>query len=121
VRVLIVDDNQPFLEAARELLEGEGLVVAGVASTRAAALEQVATVRPDVVLIDIWLGEESGLELARQIEGDNRGEHPALLLISTRDEEEVADLIVGVPVAGFLPKAEMSATAIWRIVRGEVR
>jgi DNA-binding NarL/FixJ family response regulator len=120
VRVLIVDDSQLFLESARGLLEREGLVVA-VASTRAAALEEAATVRPDVVLIDIWLGEESGLELARQIEEGNRWEHPVLVLISTRDEEEVADLIVGIPVAGFLPKEEMSANAIRRIARGETQ
>jgi len=41
VRVLIVDDNLQFLDAARVLLEREGLTVAGVASTRAEALQQV--------------------------------------------------------------------------------
>ena len=54
LRCLIVDDNGFFLGAASMLLEREGLTVAGVASTGSEALRQIAALRPDVVLIDIW-------------------------------------------------------------------
>ena len=68
--MLIVDDNKSFLEAASILLEREGLSVAGVASTGADALRQVEALHPDVVLVDVFLREESGLELARDMVGD---------------------------------------------------
>jgi DNA-binding response OmpR family regulator len=118
IRALIVDDNQAFLEAARMLLEREGLTVAGLAATRAEALRQAETLRPDVVLVDLMLGDESGLELARRLVED-AGVGATVILISTRAEEEVADLITGSPAAAFLPKAELSAGAIRGIVDGD--
>ena len=120
IRCLIVDDNPSFLVAARVLLERQGLTIAGVASTSAEALRQAETLLPDVVLVDISLGKESGLDLARHlIAGDPDG--AAVILISTRVEEDVADLIAGSPAAGFLTKSELSAPAILRIVDGSVR
>ena len=58
--VLIVDDSRLFLEAARVLLEREGLRVVGVAVTAAQALRRAAELRPDVVLVDIMLGVRAG-------------------------------------------------------------
>jgi DNA-binding NarL/FixJ family response regulator len=118
IRLLIVDDNQPFLEAARVLLEREGLAVAGVAATGSEALLQAETQRPDVVLVDISLGEESGLDLARRLVEDCRGPEATVILISTHAEEEVADLVAESPAVGFLPKGELSAAAIRRFVDG---
>jgi two-component system, NarL family, nitrate/nitrite response regulator NarL len=121
MRLLIVDDNHSFVEAARVLLEREGVTVAGVASTGAEALRQAERLRPDVVLVDISLGPESGLELARRLVESDLGEEAAVVLISTRAEEDVADLIAASPAAGFLAKAELSASAIRRIVDGRPR
>jgi DNA-binding NarL/FixJ family response regulator len=118
VRVLIVDDSPSFLEAARVLLEREGLHVVGVESTSAAALRQAHSLRPDVVLVDISLGEESGFELARGLVQNDRGDHAAVVLISTHAEADFADLIAESPAVGFLPKADLSASAIRRIVGG---
>jgi len=115
---LFHDDNKAFLEAARMLLEREGLTVAGLAATRAEALSQAETLRPDVVLVDLMLGEESGLELARRLVEDG-GVGATVILIPTRAEEEVADLIAGSPAAAFLPKAELSASTIGAIVDGD--
>jgi DNA-binding NarL/FixJ family response regulator len=118
MRSLIVDDNEPFLEAARMLLEREGLIIAGVASTGAEALRLTQELRPDIVLVDISLGEESGFDLARSLVDGDLGYRPAVVLISTLAEDDVADLIAASPAAGFLPKAELSASAIRRIVDG---
>jgi CheY-like chemotaxis protein len=64
--VLIVDDSGPFLEAARALLAREGAEVVALASTTAEALGRLENLRPEVVLVDINLGRESGFELARR-------------------------------------------------------
>ena len=112
-RYLIVDDNESFLEIVRGLLEQEGLSVVGVASSYADALPLFETSRPDVVLVDIFLGDESGLKLARRLA---EGKRATVILISTHSEADLADLIAASPAAGFLPKAEISAKAIRRIV-----
>jgi CheY-like chemotaxis protein len=62
----IVDDDALFVKVAQTLLEPDGVTVAGVASTCAEAVERVGALRPDVVLIDIRLSEESGLEIRRR-------------------------------------------------------
>jgi DNA-binding NarL/FixJ family response regulator len=72
LRCLLVDDNDAFLETARDLLERQGVQVAGVASNIAGALRQARALRPDVVLVDIGLGEESGFELARLLAADGQ-------------------------------------------------
>src|ERR1700722_11972256 len=72
LRCLLVDDNDVFLETASLLLEREGLTVVGMASNIAEALEQARALRPDLILVDIGLGDESGFTLARLLAGDGR-------------------------------------------------
>ena len=67
IGVLIVDDNLLFLEAARDRLEQGGLRVVGVAATSAEALRRAEELRPEVVLVDVMLGTESGFEVARRL------------------------------------------------------
>jgi DNA-binding NarL/FixJ family response regulator len=108
IRCLIVDDNRPFLDAARLLLEREGVAVVGLATTSAEALQLVEELRPDVVLVDIRLGDESGFDLAERLSG-------TVILISTDGQSEYADEIAASPAAGFIPKAQLSASAILRL------
>ena len=112
LRALIVDDNASFLEAASRLLERQGLTIAGVASSADEALAKAQELKPDVVLVDIGLGPESGFDLARQLADSGS----IVILISTRSEADLAPLINGVPAAGFVPKSELSAAAIRRLV-----
>ena len=111
---LIVDDNSAFLQAAGRLLERQGLTVAGTATTGAEALERARELRPDVVLLDIVLGNESGFDVARSLSADH-GHGPVVILVSTHAESDFADLIHDAPAAGFVPKAELSADAILRL------
>ncbi len=117
LRCLLVDDNEAFLQAASLLLEREGVLVAGVASSVAGALRQARALRPDIILVDIGLGEESGFELARLLARDGPGAPGAgVILISTGAEADYRELIAESPVAGFLPKSELSARGISRIL-----
>jgi two-component system, NarL family, nitrate/nitrite response regulator NarL len=114
LRCVLVDDDPSFLEAACALLEADGVTVAGTASTVASAVRQVDALRPDVVLVDIRLGAESGFTAARQLaEGSS---HAALIMISTYGESDYADLLAESPVIGFLSKAELSGPAVRRIL-----
>jgi CheY-like chemotaxis protein len=118
LRCLIVDDSLRFLDAARGLLEGQGVAVVGVASTAAEALRRVEELRPDVTLLDLDLGGESGLELARRLHGQ-AGPAPApVILISTHAEQDYAELIAASPAIGFLPKTALSADAIRGLLAG---
>ena len=116
--VLIVDDNPLFLEAARDLLEREGLRVVGIAATPAEALRREEELRPEVVLVDMMLGGENGFELARSLADRHRDGELAVILISTYSAADFAGAIAESPAAGFLPKRELSADAIRRIVDG---
>ncbi|HEV3380868.1 MAG TPA: response regulator transcription factor [Trebonia sp.] len=114
MRCVIVDDDEAFIQAAGALLEREGMRVAGVATNSAEALQRALALRPDIVLIDIRLGAESGFDVAAKLAGAWR--LATLIMISTHDGADYADLIAESPVAGFLPKAELSAAAIRRIL-----
>jgi DNA-binding NarL/FixJ family response regulator len=112
-RCLIVDDNASFREEMRGLLAEQGLDVVGGAGSAAEAFQQIADLGPDVALIDIDLGEESGLELARRLrERLGQAAVPHVILISTHDEAEYADLIEASSAIGFLAKIELSAATI---------
>jgi CheY-like chemotaxis protein len=118
LRCLIVDDNSAFLEAAASVLEREGMAVVGVASSSADALRRTEELHPDVVLVDIMLGRESGFELARRLAETDSGRR-TVILISTHAEVDFADLIADSPATGFLPKSELSASAIQRLAGRE--
>lgn len=116
LRLLIVDDNAQFIQAARDLLEREGMAVVAAASTIVEALERIDELRPDVILVDIDLGEESGFELARRLVEGAIEEPPRIVFISTYAEEDVRDLIDASPAVGFVPKSELCGGAIHRLL-----
>jgi len=119
MRLLIVDDNAHFLEAARDLLERDGITVVAVASSSAEALRRIDEFRPDVVLVDVDLGDDSGLDLARRIVAANRGAQSSVILISANQEQDLVDLIDGSPAIGFVAKSELSGRAIFALLARE--
>jgi DNA-binding NarL/FixJ family response regulator len=113
-RCLLVDDNDAFLETASQLLQREGVTVVGVASTIAQALRQARALRPDLILVDIGLGDESGFDLARLLARD--GLNAEVILISTGAQEDYAEMIDDSPAAGFLAKSDLSLQGISQIL-----
>jgi CheY-like chemotaxis protein len=116
LRCLIVDDSSQFLAAARRWLEGQRITVVGVASTSAEAVRQVTELRPDVVLVDIDLGGESGFEVARQLQGTAGADSFQVILISAYAEEDYSELIAASSAVGFLPKTTLSGQRIRELV-----
>ena len=109
LRCLIVDDNEAFLASATRLLSSQGLDVVGRAANGQEALRLTETLAPDVVLVDVLLGGENGLEVTRQLAARTSAR---VILISTHTEEDLADLIADSPAVAFLPKAALGAGAI---------
>jgi CheY-like chemotaxis protein len=116
LRCLLVDDSSRFLEAASRLLEGEGLAVAGVASTSVEALARVRELEPDVTIVDVDLNGESGFDLARQLAATSDGPPTRTIMTSTHSESDLAELVALTPVLGFTAKDELSADVIRDVV-----
>ncbi len=116
LRCFIVDDSPHFQAAARNLLERDGLAVVGVASTTDEALRRVEGVDPDVVLVDVDLGDESGFELVRRFQRETSLDRSRVILISAYAEEDLGELVTSAPAAAYLSKSRLSADAIRRIL-----
>ena len=114
VRCLIVDDSAAFLASAARLLESEGFAVVGTAASSQEAVQLATKLKPDVALLDVEIGPESGFELAQDLAAC---EHPvASILISMYPEDDLVEAIAASPALGFLPKSKLSADAIRKLL-----
>jgi DNA-binding NarL/FixJ family response regulator len=111
---LIVDDSKEFVASAARLLNFQGIEVVAPAFSRAEALELVTALRPDVALVDVELGEEDGVQLSHELAA--RAPSTRIVLISSYDRDDLAQLIEHSPAVGFLPKSELGAAAIERLL-----
>src|SRR5262245_64589634 len=105
VRVLIVDDQEPFRLAARMVVEAtDGFEVVGEAESGEASVEMARDLTPDLVLLDVNLPGINGLDATRQILSDRSGP-VVVLLLSTYEEEEYAPRAAECGAAAYIPKA----------------
>jgi two-component system, NarL family, nitrate/nitrite response regulator NarL len=110
LRCLIVDDSEGFLASAARLLESQGVNVVGRATSSEIALCLVDSLHPDVVLVDVELGDEDGIELTKDIAVRDPSTH--VVLISAHDRDELDELVLESGAAGFLAKQDLGAAAI---------
>jgi DNA-binding NarL/FixJ family response regulator len=105
VRVLIVDDQEPFRAAARMVVEAtDGFEVVGESETGEDSIEKAKSLEPDLVLMDVNLPGINGLEATRKIlEGSNA--RTVILLLSTYEEDEYAPRAAECGAAAYIPKA----------------
>lgn len=105
-RILIVDDHPTFRRAARELLHARGYDVIAEADSHRNALGVVERLVPDGVLVDVHLGDECGLQLARAL----TCVHPDLVvLLTSADDLERSEGARTCGACGFVPKERLAA------------
>jgi DNA-binding NarL/FixJ family response regulator len=104
VRVLIVDDQEPFRMAARMVVEAtDGFEVVGESETGEAAVEMARDLNPDLVLMDVNLPGINGLDATRQILQES--DRIIILLLSTYEEAEYAPRAAECGAAAYIPKS----------------
>lgn len=108
--VCLVDDNAPFLEASRMLLTREGLNVIGTAETAAQCVRLAEQLDPDVILVDVDLGADSGLALAARLA--DAPVHSRVIFMSTHPAEDYAELVADTGGLGFISKSELCRDVI---------
>ena len=89
-KILIVEDEESLLKLESILLTSRGYEVKGVADGKT-ALECMASMKPDLVLLDIMLPEIDGFEVCRQIKSSESTKHiPVIMLTAKKSREDMA-------------------------------
>ena len=112
---LIVDDSPEFYEAARQLLVDDAISVIGVAATSDQAVDEALALQPDFALVDVNLGSESGLDVARRL-GELPNGGPPVVLTSAETRSELAELLEASGARGFVSKTELSGDEIRQLL-----
>lgn len=122
IRILLVDDHAMFRAGIKALLEGESrLTVVGEAATGDEAVDQVRSLKPDVVVMDLSMPGSNGLEATRRIAA--LGLDTRVLVLTVHAEEEYLVPVVEAGASGYLTKTSADTDlveAIKVVARGEV-
>jgi DNA-binding NarL/FixJ family response regulator len=113
--VLIVDDHPGFRAQARRMLESEGYRVVGEAGDVASAHEAARALEPELALVDVYLPDGDGFELASRLGALDTP--PAVVLTSSHDGADLAQCVAESGALGFVPKTELSREAIEELRR----
>jgi DNA-binding NarL/FixJ family response regulator len=108
--VLIVDDHAGFRRQARRALEADGYEVVGEATSGAAGIAMASELTPDVVLLDVHLPDANGFDIVSRMLA------PAVVLISTHDRHDYAELISRSGACGFLSKDQLCGATLEALV-----
>jgi DNA-binding NarL/FixJ family response regulator len=111
--VLIVDDHPSFRASARAILEAEGFTVVGEAENAAGAVEAIARLQPEVVLLDVQLPDMTGFDVCAVA---CRPGGPSVVLVSSRDASDYDGLIDTCGARGFIAKAELTGQAVLELI-----
>ena len=113
--VLIVDDHPGFRAQARRMLESEGYRVVGEAGDVASALEAARSLAPELALVDVYLPDGDGFEVASRL--GVLDAPPDVVLTSSHDGAELAHCVAESSARGFVPKTELSREAIEELLQ----
>jgi len=114
VTVMVVDDQQPFRSAARAVIDRlDGFEVVAEAESGEEAVEVAAELHPNLVLMDINMGEMDGIEVTRRITTSRPG--TLVILVSTYDIDDLPLVVRSSGAAAYLNKDELSPRAVRRL------
>jgi DNA-binding NarL/FixJ family response regulator len=120
-RIFLIEDHPVMRLGIRELLEKNGFLVVGEVDTGQTALSQVAAVRPDVVVIDIRLTNENGLDLIPNV--SKLVPEARVIIYSMHQDMAFVRRALNVGARGYVSKQEASQSlilAIQKVMAGEV-
>ncbi|MEK7310520.1 MAG: response regulator transcription factor [Chloroflexota bacterium] len=122
IRLLLIDDHAVVRSGLRMLLESESdMVIVGEGGTAREALESVARLTPDLVLMDIGLPDMSGIEVTQKIKAG--WPQVAVVALTIHEDEEYFFKMLQAGASGYVPKRaapEELLTAIRTAASGEV-
>jgi DNA-binding NarL/FixJ family response regulator len=114
--LLIVDDHAAFRAVARDMLHGRGFDVVGEAGDGDEAISKAASLRPEVVLVDVRLPGIDGFEVARQLRAFPSP--PDVVLVSTTDASDLGRRLGASGAHGFITKSRLSGDTLRELLRG---
>lgn len=121
-KVFLVDGHPVVRQALAELINQEpGLLVCGKAKDVSAALQAIATAKPDIAIVDVSLRKARGLELIKEMKA-NYSDVPVLVL-SMHEESLYAERVLRAGASGYVMKEEASEKvmiAIRRVLSGQI-
>ena len=113
-KVLVVDDDPEIVTFLSTLLELEG-IESSVATSAAAALEQLQQTRPDLVLLDIAMPDRDGIDLCKELKSDPRTAEVPVFVVSARPGKDVVERALAAGAEEFIRKPFENAELISRI------
>ncbi|MGH9280834.1 MAG: response regulator transcription factor [Acidimicrobiales bacterium] len=113
--VVVVDDHVGFRRMARRMLEDAGFVVVDEAADGASALESIAALGPELVLMDIQLPDLDGFAVSRRLA--DSGATAAVILTSSRSGSDYGPRLATSPAIGFIAKADLSGPAVTELLQ----
>jgi DNA-binding NarL/FixJ family response regulator len=120
VRVLIADDNPAMLDAVKRMLQSEFQVVAALEQPNA-VLISVTDLKPDVVVLDVSMGEMNGFEVARLLRGDSC--MSKIIFLTVHEELDFIRAAFDAGASGYVFKSRMNTdlrVAINTVHRGKI-
>jgi DNA-binding NarL/FixJ family response regulator len=112
--VLIVDDHAGFRLSARRMLEADGFEVVGEARDGSEAIEATARTRPEIVLLDVYLPDANGFDVASELAA--LPHPPAVVLTSSHDSDDFGDCLLASSARGFVAKGDLCGSAVAALV-----
>lgn len=119
-RVIVADDEPEFREWLRSLMENsEDFQLVGEAKTGIEAIYLIPSVKPDLVIADMYMPDPDGLEVARYVQSHFSG--IKAILVSAYEERVYERLAREEGALAFIPKARLSLDALRQALKGEVK
>lgn len=104
-RIVIADDNLAMLDSVAEILLDANYDVVGVVSDGTCVLAQVEKTRPDIVVLDISMGDTNGLELARALQ--ERSFSGRIIFLTIHEDQELLSAALSVGGYAYVVKSRL--------------